>query len=236
MGSIRFLLAISVLVHHSRSSLFGFDFVGGPLGVELFFVISGFYIALILNEKYDFPGGLWAYGSNRALRIYPLYLLVFGVAVFAAPFFSASKALVVTTYYAHDNWANLPLWSKTYVGLSSLFLFGQEVSHFVGVDADGGVKFKLFGLNGNFLIAPAWSLSVELTFYVLAPFLVKNLLRLWLCFVVLLFARMAFGTLGYDPWVYRSTIAQMPLFLGGALAYHYREQLAGGGASSCSVS
>ena len=45
--------------------------------VQVFFIISGFYISLILNEKYiDGNGGYFLYLSNRFLRIFPLYWLL----------------------------------------------------------------------------------------------------------------------------------------------------------------
>lgn len=52
MGLIRILLAISVIASHS-DALFGFNFVGGGLAVQAFFMISGFYMALILSGKYN---------------------------------------------------------------------------------------------------------------------------------------------------------------------------------------
>lgn len=52
MGLIRILLAISVIIAHTESIL-GFNMVGGTLAVQAFFIISGFYMALILSEKYD---------------------------------------------------------------------------------------------------------------------------------------------------------------------------------------
>lgn len=51
MGLIRILLAISVIIAHSES-IFGLDMVGGVIAVQSFFMISGFYMALVLTEKY----------------------------------------------------------------------------------------------------------------------------------------------------------------------------------------
>ena len=50
MGIIRFLLAISVVIAHT-SSVYGFKLVGGQIAVQAFYMISGFYMTLILNEK-----------------------------------------------------------------------------------------------------------------------------------------------------------------------------------------
>ena len=51
MGTIRLLLALFVVVTHTES-FFGFNFTGGQVAVEIFFIISGFYMTMILNEKY----------------------------------------------------------------------------------------------------------------------------------------------------------------------------------------
>ena len=76
MGLIRFLLAMSVVAAHSAPIL-GSTLVGGKIAVQSFFLISGFYISLILNEKYPagLQGNLLFYG-NRFLRIYPIYWAV----------------------------------------------------------------------------------------------------------------------------------------------------------------
>jgi peptidoglycan/LPS O-acetylase OafA/YrhL len=52
MGLLRMLLAFSVLTSHMHGrGIFGFRILSGGLAVECFFMISGFYMALVLNEK-----------------------------------------------------------------------------------------------------------------------------------------------------------------------------------------
>lgn len=85
MGTIRLLLAISVVIAHT-SSIFGFNLVGDLLAVELFYVISGFYMALILNEKYVSPKNVYKlFITNRLLKLYPAYwfilILMIGMSV-----------------------------------------------------------------------------------------------------------------------------------------------------------
>lgn len=72
MGIIRLLLAISVLISHT-STIFGFGFVGGQAAVQAFFIISGFYMAFILNEKYIGENNSYKlFITNRLLRLYPI--------------------------------------------------------------------------------------------------------------------------------------------------------------------
>src|SRR3979411_2191986 len=72
MGSLRFLLALSVACGHFGVPL---GFPTSDVAVQSFFVISGFYMALVLNEKYG-PGTYWLFLSNRLLRIWPAYFLI----------------------------------------------------------------------------------------------------------------------------------------------------------------
>ena len=51
MGIIRFLLALAVVAFHSQRIL-GLRLMGGNEAVEIFFIISGFYMSLILRGKY----------------------------------------------------------------------------------------------------------------------------------------------------------------------------------------
>jgi peptidoglycan/LPS O-acetylase OafA/YrhL len=47
MGILRLILAIAVVIAHS-SYFFSFKFTGGIVAVETFFIISGFYMTMIL--------------------------------------------------------------------------------------------------------------------------------------------------------------------------------------------
>ena len=76
MGLLRLLLAVSIILTHSFP-LFGYKELDGIRAVEGFFVISGFYMALILNEKYTGKNrSYFLYLSNRLVRIYPVYWLI----------------------------------------------------------------------------------------------------------------------------------------------------------------
>src|SRR5215475_13496698 len=72
MGTLRFLLAFSVAYGHLGKPL---SFPTSDVAVQSFFVISGFYMALVLNEKYG-PNSYWLFISNRLLRLWPAYIVV----------------------------------------------------------------------------------------------------------------------------------------------------------------
>lgn len=71
MGTLRFLLAISVYLVHSHDLWGGIRFVKAGIAVEAFFIISGFYMALILSEKYLGNTGYRLFYINRFLRLFP---------------------------------------------------------------------------------------------------------------------------------------------------------------------
>src|SRR5947209_17753171 len=73
MGILRMLLAISVLLLHTQDTqLFS---LAGDMAVPAFFIISGFYMALILNEKYIGKHSYKVFITNRLLRLYPMYYI-----------------------------------------------------------------------------------------------------------------------------------------------------------------
>jgi len=83
MGTVRILLALSVLLAHSRTVIcFGVKLIGGFLAVKLFFVVSGFYMGMILKEKYSNTNNrIFLFWSNRFLRIFPVYWAILAVSV-----------------------------------------------------------------------------------------------------------------------------------------------------------
>ena len=51
MGVLRLILAIAVFAGHTGNS-FHYYLTEGSVAVQCFFIISGFSISLVLNEKY----------------------------------------------------------------------------------------------------------------------------------------------------------------------------------------
>ena len=80
MGIFRLFLAIAVVLQHTKP-IGGFQPLGATEAVETFFMISGFYMAMILTEKYRGPGSYRLFLGNRSLRIYPAYWVVAALTV-----------------------------------------------------------------------------------------------------------------------------------------------------------
>lgn len=84
MGFIRTFLAITVVLGHS-TPIHGYFGIPPEVAVRMFFMVSGFYMSLILSEKYIGGAGLRAFYEGRFLRIFPIYyvsLLVMGLAYY----------------------------------------------------------------------------------------------------------------------------------------------------------
>jgi peptidoglycan/LPS O-acetylase OafA/YrhL len=211
MGSLRFLLALSVACGHFGVPL---GFPTSDVAVQSFFVISGFYMALVLNEKYG-PGTYWLFVSNRLLRIWPAYFLI-----------------LILSLAAAGNWrpiAALDWTAIIFFAASQLLIVGQDLYLFLFV-SDHGLAFTAHytevsaPLYGFAPIPPAWTLALEIYFYVLAPFIVRRgPILITALIAASLVVRMAlqggFGLSGH-PWSFRFFPSELALFLAGSLGYY----------------
>src|SRR6266699_2148298 len=192
MGAIRLFLASVVVLAHVQVFVVGptghavstylFCGMNGGRAVVCFFVISGFLISYALSRKYIGAGAIRDFYRARFLRIFPLYWATIALLV-AFDAFDARHQLVDQAY--NGDVTDL---------LSGLFLFG----------ADWRVEFAhypdLYWLALPSGLAIAWTLSVELTFYVIAPFVLHSLLRSVALFTVSCLVRGGLFTVyGFDP-------------------------------------
>lgn len=74
------------------------------------------------------------------------------------------------------------------------------------------------------LIPPAWSMSLIVVFYFIAPFLVKKKNYFIIILMGLSFALSAYlykNGYAYNPWIYRSIFSELVFFLLGILSYRF---------------
>ncbi len=74
MGLLRLFLALSVVITHT-APLFGLQMMPGDVAVKLFFIVSGFYMSLVMAGKYEGKNRALFFYSNRALRLYPAFFI-----------------------------------------------------------------------------------------------------------------------------------------------------------------
>jgi peptidoglycan/LPS O-acetylase OafA/YrhL len=171
----------------------------GHLGVNLFFVLSGFLITyLLLVEKENFKKiNVLFFYVRRALRIWPLYFFVLIICFFVFP-------LLTNQYNKAD--------VQTH-GLYYLFFmsnFDRITSDFVGV--------------GNDTLGTFWSIAVEEQFYLFWPVILAFTRKTFytLIFYSLILFSLCFRYLHLEePSVlYAHTLSVMSdLSVGGILAY-----------------
>lgn len=222
LGFLRLLFAASVICAHGGGIL-GYDFTTARAAVQGFFMLSGFLMQLVLTEKYDPRSELMLFYSNRALRIYPIYFLAMFVAIAVALFvYPYSMGFL---YNLHEVLPGINPLEWIRFGLTSLFIFGEDAYVFERVSATG-LQFTAGGVGNaaeTYIIdPPAWSISLELTFYLLAPFLARLTTR-WLVLVLIFSFALRVGGwsigLDYDPWTYRFFPFEILLFGAGMLSY-----------------
>jgi peptidoglycan/LPS O-acetylase OafA/YrhL len=221
LGTIRFLLALSVVAAHVSTLPFSVE-LGSLLAVQAFYIISGFLIALVWTNKYrQQPNGLLLFYSNRAARIYVLYWVVLVISIVLA------QIIKTTTHNYPAYFVGQPHALIPYRIFVNAFIFGSSWAYWLGFD-NGALYFTMdfqsspYSVWWTMILAPAWTLDLELTFYLLAPFLVMLRLRYLLLIIAASFAaRFSWYAMGHvgDPWNYRFFPFEIGLFLTGVAAY-----------------
>ena len=167
------------------------------------------------------------------MRIFPLYWTVLLLTVCISmlmPFFFASGGFSLFATYA-QNKENLRIAPGLYFIFSNLFICGQEWLSFMNLEK-GILSFSFsdtpsHALSTFMVIPQAWSLGLELLFYFLAPCLLWQKPKNFLCISLLLFLASLFCKIAllaldypYDPWAYRFFPSTLYLFLLGVFTHY----------------
>jgi peptidoglycan/LPS O-acetylase OafA/YrhL len=178
----------------------------GSLGVDLFFVLSGFLITGILYDARAQPGYFRNFYMRRVLRIFPLYYAVLAVVFFVVPLIPVLHGSEIAGIREHQAWAWLYA-INIYLSLHGEWVFSY-LEHF-------------------------WSLAVEEHFYFVWPFAVfslgarpRLLMRVTLGIVAFSFAGRVAASLGGVSLVTTTVLTPFQLdalCLGGFLAVYVRQ-------------
>jgi peptidoglycan/LPS O-acetylase OafA/YrhL len=135
----------------------------GDRAVSVFISLSGFVICHLLIER-NAPYG--AYLKRRAFRIFPIYLFALVCAILVAPMYEFA-------YLAE--WV-LPRELRTARIAATHANFGKHLLLHLSL-LHGMVPDTWLPFSASAFLAPAWSLSLEWQFYLVAPFVVAGLAR-----------------------------------------------------------
>jgi peptidoglycan/LPS O-acetylase OafA/YrhL len=208
------------------------------IAVLFFFITSGFYMALTINEVYarqgevSPPGWRRAFYLSRILRLYPAYL-------------ATLAGMVLWFHITHTSnvfldHPNVPL--PAFLGLvfMNVFIVGQDFYQTIINSIDLGetnnvTKVVSGTMPPHFfqgiwiMVGQAWSLGSELLFYLMAPFIVRSVKRIIACICIGLAIRwgVIFGLHGFNStiWGYNFFPATCCLFCLGSLCYHLYPRL-----------
>jgi len=194
----------------------------GWVGVDLFFVLSGFLITGILYDSLQQPNYFKGFYIRRALRIFPL-------------FYGFWSLLFLLTPVLHVAWNRYNVATSAYIG--NFFWVGGQL----GLHADpSSIRLARMDHPGYYYIETShlWSLCVEEQFYLLWPAFVwlirsrRGLLRFCFAIIVIIpMARMVYFMAYPHMVVMRSLYVSSwsrvdTLLVGAALALWLRGPLA----------
>jgi peptidoglycan/LPS O-acetylase OafA/YrhL len=128
------------------------------LPVDIFICISGFVIFAALSKR----DPMAEYATNRFFRIYPVYFLILIVAIASEPFRLAGMQAADWVF----DFGKAPHAVTEVAGLNHI---AHIVLHLLLLH--GAVPDQILLGSGDKFIGPAWSLSLEWQFYVIAPLL-----------------------------------------------------------------
>ena len=196
IDGLRAISVIAVILYHVEIIFKDFKlFSGGFIGVDIFFVISGYLItSLIIKEIYETNNfSLLNFYKRRSRRILPALFGMIAISIFFA-----------WTYLTPDSFIQ---YSKSI--LSSVFFFSNYFFYFEGL---------VYNAEDSLLkpLLHTWSLSVEEQFYILFPillifvtrFLKKDFLSFFIIVFTLSFIISVFVTKNNSAFSFFSTFSR----------------------------
>lgn len=197
LDAVRGLAVLWVLLHNTNvypSWHLGLISAPGWMGVDLFFVLSGFLITGILLDSKQSEGYFGNFYARRCLRIWPLYYSALIFMFVVVPFVRPSEAHVIFEPRSSPWWA-YPLYLQN-------FLVPIPTS------ATG-------------LLGVTWSLAVEEQFYLVWPLVVRFCseaqLRRTAITVICLSPILRFYLAQHQVLIYSNTFCRLDGLMAGAL-------------------
>jgi peptidoglycan/LPS O-acetylase OafA/YrhL len=165
MGTLRLFLALSVLNNHFQFAGHG-PWMYGPTAVAAFFIISGFYISMVLDQTYHGVHVLWRFYANRFLRLMPVYWATLLIIVIATKSGNLGSSSMFDPVHSIINSSSDLNWHGRIAGIATnLLLFPDSIfTMFSGLHTGSAWEALVSG--------QMYTVGLEIMFYAIAPFLV----------------------------------------------------------------
>jgi peptidoglycan/LPS O-acetylase OafA/YrhL len=218
MGVLRVYLAVCVFewhFHFSPYPVFIFSFSA----VLCFFIVSGFYMSMILNEKYDVSTweGVKRFYVNRALRIFPSWYAVLAIGIILG------FLRIIPVSNPFDPSVPVALLPRIGMVISQITLFPEAL--FGSISLQPGLRTA-----GYVMFGQMYTVGLELIFYMIAPLIVRRSLPVLVAFTaacgLVHYGLYQFG-LPSRPWQYEFFPAILFFFMLGSLSYRLYAALKG---------
>lgn len=141
MGLYRLLLAVMVAISHTEHRLFGFNV--GVVAVISFFILSGYVMTVLVGKHYKSPSSIPNFYLDRAARLFPQYTFYLLLATACIYIFGIDSGFV--------SQLDLVKWA-----LNLLIL---------------PLGFYMYWADYAMVIPPAWSVGLEMMFYLVIPWM-----------------------------------------------------------------
>lgn len=180
IDGLRAIAVIAVIVYHTNITMYGNQYFGGGfIGVDIFFVISGYLITSLILKELATTGtfSFINFYERRARRILPALLAVMIVSLPFAWFYLLPSSFI--------DFSKSILYS---LGFSSNFYF-----HYSG---------QLYGAESGLLkpFLHTWSLSVEEQYYILFPIILLFIFKYFRKYLIPIFIIGFIVSLGLAEW------------------------------------
>jgi peptidoglycan/LPS O-acetylase OafA/YrhL len=168
IDGLRAIAVILVILYHFKIPYFS----GGFLGVDIFFVISGYLISKIINEELNNNNFSYIiFFIKRFKRLYPALLVVLILVL------SASYLIISPVDYIKISKSAL----SSLLFISNIYYWSQS-NYFNQIN-----EFKT--------LVHTWSLGIEMSFYLLIPLIIIKLKNLNLTKKIIIFFTIIMSTL-----------------------------------------
>ncbi|MFB2552509.1 acyltransferase family protein [Ensifer soli] len=212
LDGARGLLATAVVLSHAvqltgvanGAAIYPFFQAFGDVSVRVFIMLSGFVITHLLTERRERYG---VYITRRFFRLYPVYLACLALGLVATGLFFH----VLPTHPWGELLPISPRLSGQIESSAGLGYPAHLIAHLTMLH--GVIPDTVFYGSEFLFLPPAWSLSLEWQFYLIAPFVLAALSTRLGAAALCLAALGAF--MAYKTGVFGSFV--LPSFLPGAL-------------------